>query len=65
MIYDYRQGRKTPLKGFMVNAFQETWAAQEEAIAKNETRVRKLLARVEGLENESQDWGGAKEDMER
>lgn len=53
MIYDYRRGRKTPSKGFMVNAFQDTWAAQEEAKAKNETRVRKLLARVDALEKES------------
>lgn len=51
-VYDYQQGRKRQLKGFMVNAFQETWVAQEEQKAKNLTRVRELFLRVERLEGE-------------
>jgi len=30
VVYDYRIGKKTPLKAFMLEKFQDTWEAQEE-----------------------------------
>ena len=63
VVYDYRKGKKTPLRAFMLEKFQETWEAQEEAKRRNESRVRCLLDRVEKLEKESWDKDGAKEDL--
>lgn len=63
VVYDYRRGKKTPLRAFMLEKFQETWEAQEEAKGRNESRVRRLLERVEKLEKESWDRQGAVEDF--
>lgn len=63
VVYDYRIGKKTPLRAFMLERFQETWEAQEEAKRRNESRVRCLLERVETLEKESWDRQGAVEDF--
>ena len=63
VLYDYRKGEKTPLRAFMLEKFQETWKAQEEGKRRNESRVRRLLQRVEKLEKESWNRGGAVEDM--
>ena len=63
VVYDYRKGKKTPLRAFMVEKFQETWEAQEEAKRRNENRVRSLLERVQKLERDSWDRKGAKEDL--
>jgi len=62
VLYDYRQGSKTPLRGFMMQKFQEHWKAQEEAKARNEARVRALLESVDCLEKETWDKEGAVED---
>ena len=47
----------------MLEKFQETWEAQEEAKRRNGNRVRLLLERVQKLENESWNREGAKEDL--
>lgn len=63
VVYDYRQGKKSPLRDFMVEEFQETFKLQEEAKQRNEGRVRDLLDRVQKLESESWDRADAAEDM--
>ena len=63
VVYDYQQGSKAPLRGFMVDEFRKTFALQEEAKAKNEAKVRDLLHKVERLEKASWDRPDAVEDM--
>ena len=63
VLYDYRVGKKTALKPFMVEVLGETWRLQEEAKRVNSERVRGLLDRVRNLETESWDRKGAVEDM--
>lgn len=63
VVYDYRQVKKAPLRGFMVEKFRETWEAQEDAKRRNEGRVRQLLGRVKRLEKDSWDRSGAVEDL--
>lgn len=63
VVYDYKKGKKAPLKPFMVEAFQETWRLQEEAKKKNSDRVRRLLDQVRRLEQGSWDRPDAKEDL--
>ena len=63
VLYDYRIGKKTPLKPFMVDVLRETWRLQEEAKRVNSERVRGLLDRVRTLEIDSWDREGAVEDM--
>lgn len=62
-MYDYRVGKKTTLKPFMVDVLRETWRLQEQAKQVNSERVRALLDRVRKLEIESWDREGAKENM--
>lgn len=63
VVYDYRKGKKGPLKPFMLKAFQETWRLQEEAKRKNSARVNSLLERVRALEKATWDRPDAVEDM--
>lgn len=63
MVYDYRRGVKTPLRGFMVEKFVETFELQEQSKIRNERRVRELLQRVQNLEKQSWDRADAVEDM--
>ena len=63
VVYDYRQGVKSPLKDFMVDKLRETYDQQEQAKIRNERRARDLLQRVERLEQESWDRSGAVEDI--
>ena len=65
VVYDYRRGRKSPLRDFMVEKFQETFKLQEEARGRNERKARDLLDRVKRLEKESWDREDAVEDMGR
>ncbi len=62
VLYDYRQGSKTPFKEFMMQKFQDHWEAQEEAKDRNEAKVRALLESVDRLEKETWDREGAVED---
>lgn len=64
VVYDYRRGKKAPLRPFMVEKFRETFALQEEAKRRNGERVWALLKRVRGLERGSWDQEeGAREDL--
>ena len=63
VVYDYRRGRKSPLRDFMVEKFQETFKLQEETRGRNERKARDLLDRVKRLEKESWDREDAVEDM--
>lgn len=63
VYYDYRAGKKTPLKDFMVDVLGETWQLQEAAKQASSERVQGLLDRVRMLETESWDREGAIEDM--
>lgn len=65
VVYDYRQGRKSPLRDFMVEKFQETFELQEEARRRNEGKVRNLLHRVAMLEKQSWNREDAVEDKGR
>lgn len=62
-LYDYRIGKKTSFKPFMLDVLNETWRLQEEAQTVNSDRVRTLLDRVRQLELESWDREGAVEDV--
>ena len=63
VLYDYRIGKKTTLKPFLVDVLRETWRLQEEAKRANSHRVGALLDRVRKLEVESWDSTDAVEDM--
>lgn len=63
VVYDYRQGSKSPLRGFMVDTFRETFALQEEAKRRNQAATQELLQRVQRLEKSSWDRADAVEDM--
>lgn len=63
VLYDYRKGKKTPIRPFMLDVLQETWRLQEEAKRENSRRVVDLLDRVRRLELESWDRADAVEDM--
>lgn len=62
VVYDYRQGKKTPLRPFMVDKFRETYELQLQAKKENGDRIRGLLDRVRSLEKSSWDRPDAKED---
>lgn len=63
VVYDYRESKKTALKQFMVEKFQETHKLQEETKKKSTARVLDLMRRVEALENESWNRKDAQEDL--
>lgn len=63
VVYNYKEGKKSPLAPFMVDSFQETWRLQEEAKRTCGDRVRGLLDRVRELEKDSWDRADAKEDL--
>lgn len=63
VVYDYRSAKKSPLPRFMIDKFKKTFELQEQAKERNSTRVRKLLARVRGLEKSSWDRPDAVEDL--
>jgi len=63
VVYDYKKGKKIPLRPFMVEKFKETFELQEEAKKKYTDHVRRLLERVEALEKSTWDRADAKEDF--
>ncbi|KAF1817647.1 hypothetical protein P152DRAFT_454219 [Eremomyces bilateralis CBS 781.70] len=63
VVYDYQQGKKVPLKPFMVDMFHETFRLQEAAKKSNGENIRRLHERVEVLEKETWDRPDAKEDL--
>lgn len=63
VVYDYKNGRKTPMPPFMLTAFGETYKLQEEARKINTKKVEALLADLQALEKASWDRSDAKEDF--
>lgn len=63
VVYDYQKAQKSPLTGFMVDKFRETFELQEQAKVKYSGRVKALLDRVQQLERSSWDRPDAKEDF--
>lgn len=63
VVYDYKKGKKTPLRPFIVEQFKETFRLQEEAKRKNGDRVKYLLDRVREIEQASWDRPDAQEDF--
>lgn len=63
VVYDYRKGRKTEVRPFMMDAFHETWERQEDAKRKVARRIEELDGVVRELEKGSWDREGAVEDM--
>jgi len=63
VVYDYKKGKKAPLRPFMVDKFRETFALQEQAKEKYGRRVLDLLRRVQLLEKSSWDRADAVEDL--
>ncbi|EON66932.1 hypothetical protein W97_06047 [Coniosporium apollinis CBS 100218] len=63
VVYDYKKGKKTPLRPFIVEQFKETFRLQEEAKKKNGDRVKYLLDRVREIEQASWDRPDAQEDF--
>jgi len=63
VTYDYRQGKKTPLPPFMLDAFKSTFELQEKAKAGNSRKIKDLLDKVQALEKASWDRPDAKEDL--
>nr|POE48908.1 hypothetical protein CFP56_39005 [Quercus suber] len=63
VVYDYISGKKTHLKPFMTDVFNQTWKLQEEAKHTWRAKAADLLQRVTRLEQESWNREGAVEDM--
>ncbi|KAI9817815.1 MAG: hypothetical protein M1827_000934 [Pycnora praestabilis] len=63
VVYDYKQGNRTPLRPFMVEKFRETFELQERAKIEYSDRVKVLFDRVETLESASWNREDAKEDL--
>ena len=63
VVYDYRRGVKSPLRGFMLDKFRETFELQEQSKLRNERRVKDLLQRAHNLEKHVWDRPDAVEDM--
>jgi Thioesterase-like superfamily len=63
VMYDYKKGRKTELRAFMMDAFHETWEKQEEAKRRVGESIGVLDEEVRTLERESWDREGAVEDL--
>lgn len=62
VVYDYKVGTKTPLPGFMLDAFRHTWTLQQEAKTAHSRKSQDILAAVRKLEQESWDRPDAIED---
>jgi len=63
VVYDYKRGKKTPLRPFMIDVYRETWRLQEAAKSANSERVKDLLNRVRELEVSTWDRPGAVEQV--
>ena len=63
VVYDYRKGKKTAIRPFMMDVFRRTWQEQEHARLRNERRIQELDEKVRELELETWDRAGAKEDL--
>jgi len=63
VVYDYRVGRKVPIRGFMMRAFERSWRKQEEEKGRVERRVAEVEGLVREIERGTWDREGAVEDL--
>jgi hypothetical protein len=63
VMYDYKKGRKTELRPFMMDAFHETWEKQEDAKSRVGEKIKLLDDEVRVLERESWDREDPVEDF--
>jgi hypothetical protein len=63
VVYDYKQGKKIPLRPFMADAFKDTWRLQEESKKRNSDRVTSILDRLRSIEKQTWDRPNAVEDL--
>lgn len=63
VVYDYKAGRKSSMKPFMVQKLQQTFDLQEQAKETFGNKVMGVMRRVRELEKSSWDRPDAKEDF--
>jgi hypothetical protein len=63
VMFDYRAGKKIPLRSFMLEQFQKTFELQQQAQEKYSGRVTEMYRRVQMLEKSSWDRADANEDL--
>ncbi|PBP29001.1 hypothetical protein BUE80_DR000058 [Diplocarpon rosae] len=63
VVYDYKKGKKTTIKPFMMKAFEQTWAEQQAETARVEKRIKELDSIVREIEQNTWDREDALEDM--
>lgn len=63
VVYDYRIGKKIPMRPFMKDAFEQTWREQEEAKRMNGKKIEALENIVRELEKETWDREDAVEEI--
>jgi hypothetical protein len=63
VMYDYREGKKTVLRPFMLKALKEIYSLQEQTESNSARRISELLRQVEALERESWNREDAQEDL--
>ncbi len=63
VVYDYRQGQKIPLPGFMRSVFAQIYEEQEQAGRECRERVEALISRILALERKSWNREAALEDL--
>ena len=63
VIYDYRAGKKAPMKEIMKDGFEKIWEEQETERRKAEQRIEEVEGLVRDLEKGSWDREDAVEDL--
>jgi acyl-CoA thioesterase FadM len=63
VVYNYRQGKKSTIPGFMFDQLVKAFDLQEASKERNTRRVMSLLDRVTSLEKQTWDRRDAKEDF--
>ncbi|KAK2630365.1 hypothetical protein QTJ16_001185 [Diplocarpon rosae] len=63
VVYDYKKGKKTTIKPFMMKAFEQTWAEQQAETARVGKRIKELDSIVREIEQNTWDREDAVEDM--
>ncbi|KAG9228217.1 thioesterase-like superfamily-domain-containing protein [Amylocarpus encephaloides] len=63
VIYDYKKGKKVPLRPFMIEAFKKTWEEQEKEKSRVMERISNIDGALKGWEKQTWDRSDAVEDM--
>jgi len=63
VVYDYKEGRKTAIRPFMMDALRKTWEEQEEARIRNGRKIDEVERVVKELEEGTWDREGAVEEF--